>query len=57
MQIKLKDRLFPKDSKIRYYFVLIKQTVQTLKNSGIKETIKKTTAGVCYSLGSIQGDI
>lgn len=41
MQIKLKDRLFPKDSKIRYYFVLIKQTVQTLKNSGIKETIKK----------------
>ncbi len=41
MYIKLKDRLFPKDSKIRHYLVLLKQTFQTLKNSGIKETIAK----------------
>ena len=41
MHIKLKDRLFPKDSKIRHYLVLVKQTFQTLKNNGLKETIAK----------------
>lgn len=41
MYIQLKDRLFPKDSKIRHYLVLIKQTFLSLKNSGIKETMTK----------------
>lgn len=44
MKKRIKDKIFPKNSKVRYYLKLIKQTIFFFKNNGLKQTIKKIKA-------------